>query len=154
MPKKPASGLLHDKALSSRTLADLKVTGISKPLNVHNKRLVDQATERSSATAKLEDEIDKHQRSLNEVAQSPSFIALQTRTSAVSTIPISSPIALGLIARETRKSMKLSQQEFADFAGVGRRFISEFERGKSSLEFGLVLKVCEAAGITILAKRK
>ncbi|MGB5092384.1 MAG: helix-turn-helix transcriptional regulator [Parvibaculum sp.] len=61
---------------------------------------------------------------------------------------------LGKMIREKRKALKLSQQEFADISGVGRRFISELERGKPSLEFGLVLQVCEAAGIEILAKPK
>ena len=229
MSKKPTNlDPFHDKALANRTLGDLRVTGISNPLNELNKhqrlidqvagrssvtarmedeinkhqrlidqvtgrssvtarmedeinkhqRLIDQVTGRSSVTARMEDEINKHQRlidqvagrssvtarmedefnehqrSLNKITQSPSFIAQRTRTSAVSPTLVSSPKALGLIVRETRKRMKMSQQEFADLAGVGRRFVSELERGKASLEFGLVLQVCEAAGIDILAKRK
>jgi y4mF family transcriptional regulator len=50
--------------------------------------------------------------------------------------------------------MRLSQQQFADLAGVGRRFISELENGKPTLELGLVLQVCKAAGIDVVAKRR
>lgn len=67
---------------------------------------------------------------------------------------INKPETLGDIIHATRKRMKLSQQKFADLTGVGRRFISELENGKPTLEFGLVLQVCEAAGIDILARRK
>jgi HTH-type transcriptional regulator/antitoxin HipB len=61
---------------------------------------------------------------------------------------------LGMLVREARKAMRLTQQEFADLAGVGRRFVSELEGGKASLEFGKVLGVCKAAGIDLLARRR
>ncbi|WP_416068633.1 helix-turn-helix transcriptional regulator (plasmid) [Rhizobium sp. YTUHZ045] len=59
---------------------------------------------------------------------------------------------LGHIVRKAREARKLSQQEFADLAGVGRRFISELENGKATLEFQKVLKVAHAAGISIFAE--
>ncbi|THK36770.1 transcriptional regulator [Ensifer sp. MPMI2T] len=59
---------------------------------------------------------------------------------------------LGHLVRKAREARKLSQQEFADLAGVGRRFISELENGKATLEFQKVLKVAHAAGISILAQ--
>ena len=58
---------------------------------------------------------------------------------------------VGTHVREARKAMKLSQQSFADLAGVGRRFVSELESGKGSVEFERVLKVCQAAGVDIFA---
>ena len=61
---------------------------------------------------------------------------------------------MGRLVRTARQSMRLSQQQFADLAGVGRRFVSELENGKATLEFGLVLQVCSAAGIDINAKRR
>lgn len=68
--------------------------------------------------------------------------------------PILSTADLGPVIRSAREAMGLSQQRFADLAGVGRRFISELENGKASLEFDRVLQVCRAAGIDILAKRR
>ncbi|WP_205837108.1 helix-turn-helix domain-containing protein [Neorhizobium sp. T6_25] len=37
---------------------------------------------------------------------------------------------LGRMVRHARKERRLSQQTFADLAGVGRRFVSEFETAK------------------------
>ncbi len=51
---------------------------------------------------------------------------------------------IGQFVRERRKAAKLSQQELAEVAGVGQRFISELERGKSTVrlsEVGTVLAV-------------
>lgn len=56
------------------------------------------------------------------------------------------------LIRKARKAMKMNQQEFADAAGVGRRFLSELENGKPSLEFDKVLACALAAGIDIMAK--
>lgn len=56
---------------------------------------------------------------------------------------------IGRRVREARKSMGMTQQRFADLAGVGRRFLVELEQGKSSLEIGRVLAVCQAAGLKL-----
>ena len=53
---------------------------------------------------------------------------------------------------KARKRMKMNQQQFADAAGVGRRFLSELENGKPSLEFDKVIACALAAGIDIFAK--
>lgn len=63
--------------------------------------------------------------------------------------PVNSANDVGERVREARKAMGLSQQAFADLAGVGRRFVSELEGGKATLEFERVLKVCQAAGIVV-----
>ncbi|MFC0804525.1 MULTISPECIES: helix-turn-helix transcriptional regulator [Sinorhizobium] len=65
---------------------------------------------------------------------------------------IAIPGDLGRIVREAREARNLSQQDFADLAGVGRRFLSELENGKATLEFQKVLKVAHAAGISIFAQ--
>lgn len=65
---------------------------------------------------------------------------------------IKSPQDLGLIMRARRKEQKFSQQEFADFCGVGRRFVSECESGKPRLEFGKLLQVLHGLGIDLVAK--
>jgi len=67
---------------------------------------------------------------------------------------IASPADLGRLVRKVRESRRLSQQEFADLAGVGRRFLSELENGKPTLELGKVLKVANAAGIALLARER
>jgi len=67
---------------------------------------------------------------------------------------IASPADLGRLVRKVRESRRLSQQEFADLAGVGRRFLSELENGKPTLELGKVLKVANAAGISLFARER
>ncbi len=59
---------------------------------------------------------------------------------------------LGNMVRRLRERRKLSQQEFADLAGVGRRFLSELENGKPTLEFAKVIQVARAAGISLIAR--
>lgn len=56
---------------------------------------------------------------------------------------------LGRVIRDKRKAMGLTQQQFADITGVGRRFISELESGKPTLEIGRVLKVCQSVGVEL-----
>ena len=67
---------------------------------------------------------------------------------------IRSVFDLGQAVRIARKEMGMNQQEFAGLAGVGRRFISELERGKATLEIDRVVKVCNAAGIDLLASSR
>lgn len=73
-------------------------------------------------------------------------------TSELSNIEVNSPEDLGLLLRKARERRNQSQQSFADLAGVGRRFVSELENGKATLELGKVLKVMRAAGISIFAR--
>ena len=63
--------------------------------------------------------------------------------------PLQSTSDVGALVREARKRMKFSQQQLADFAGVGRRFISELESGKPTLEFNRVARVCAACGVEL-----
>ena len=60
-------------------------------------------------------------------------------------------LALGDVVRHARRRQGLSQAEVASEAGTGRRFISDLEAGKPTLEFERLLKVCHALGITLLA---
>lgn len=73
-------------------------------------------------------------------------------TSELPGIEIKSPEDLGLLIRKARERRDQSQQNFADLAGVGRRFVSELENGKATLELGKVLKVMRAAGLSIFAR--
>ncbi|OZA17669.1 MAG: hypothetical protein B7X90_14215 [Novosphingobium sp. 17-62-19] len=61
---------------------------------------------------------------------------------------------LGRMVRDVRKAMKMNQAEFAAHAGVGRRFVSELEGGKPSLEFDKVLACASAAGVDLFAKKR
>lgn len=68
--------------------------------------------------------------------------------------PLTSAAELGQMIRRARKAMKLNQAQFAAQAGVGRRFLSELEGGKPSLEFDKVLACAAAAGIDLLARAR
>jgi y4mF family transcriptional regulator len=61
---------------------------------------------------------------------------------------------IGTLVRSYRKVARMSQQELADLAGVGRRFLSELENGKATVAFGLVIKVTSALGIDLVTRRR
>jgi y4mF family transcriptional regulator len=79
-------------------------------------------------------------------------VALADKVSA--SLSIKSPADFGLMVKNARKGQGLSQQQFADLVGVGRRFVSECEAGKPRLEFAKVLQVAAAAGIDIFAIKR
>ncbi|WP_312084265.1 helix-turn-helix transcriptional regulator [Brevundimonas sp.] len=60
--------------------------------------------------------------------------------------------ALGDIVRIRRQMLRFSQKELADRAGVGRRFVSDLEAGKATLELGKALAVCQALRIALIAE--
>lgn len=59
---------------------------------------------------------------------------------------------LGFLIRNARKKLRMSQSTFAAHAGVGRRFLSELESGKASLEFDKVVACATAAGLDLFAQ--
>jgi y4mF family transcriptional regulator len=65
---------------------------------------------------------------------------------------IASTFTLGGMIRNAREKRGLSQQKLAEKANVGRRFVSEVENGKATLEFEKVLKVAAAAGVRLTAR--
>lgn len=62
--------------------------------------------------------------------------------------------SLGAVVRTARHVAGFSQQDFADLAGVGRRFVSELENGKPTLELGKVIACCKALGIDLVARAR
>jgi HTH-type transcriptional regulator / antitoxin HipB len=68
--------------------------------------------------------------------------------------PIESAQDIGPLVRAAREAQNMTQQSFADLAGVGRRFVSELENGKATLEFDKVLQVARAAGIDLTARKR
>ena len=67
-------------------------------------------------------------------------------------IPIRTVGYFGTVVKAVRQRRGLTQQQLADAAGVGRRFLSELENGKPTLEFDKVLKTAIAVGIDLLAR--
>ena len=51
--------------------------------------------------------------------------------------------------RGRRLDLGLTQSELANDSGISRKWISEFEAGKARAEFGLVMRVIEALGLTL-----
>ncbi len=53
---------------------------------------------------------------------------------------------IGAFVRERRRAAKLTQQELAEIAGVGTRFVSELERGKATVRLAEVDSVLRIFG--------
>ena len=56
---------------------------------------------------------------------------------------------LGAFVKDKRKSVKLTQPELAEKAGVGLRFIRELEQGKESLRLDKVNQVLQLFGYAV-----
>jgi len=64
---------------------------------------------------------------------------------------IKDTLELGTLIRQRRKAMGLTQLDAAGLCGVGERFLSELERGKSSASLGKALQVLHRLGFTVSA---
>ncbi len=56
---------------------------------------------------------------------------------------------LGRLVRARRRRFGLRQAELAALSGVGNRFLSDLENGKSTIEFGRALKVLNTLGLVL-----
>lgn len=56
---------------------------------------------------------------------------------------------LAAAVRGRRKDLGISQAELARRAGVSRKWIYEFEAGKPTAEFGLLLRVLDELGLEL-----
>ena len=61
---------------------------------------------------------------------------------------------IGLLIKEKRKKINMTQKEAASIAGVGVRFLSELENGKPTLEIDKVPNVARIFGIDIEANNR
>lgn len=61
---------------------------------------------------------------------------------------------IGALARAHRKKIKLAQVQIAGLSNTGTRFLSEFERGKSTVGMGKVLKVLQTLGLEIVVRER
>ena len=55
----------------------------------------------------------------------------------------------GALVRDQRKGLGWSQEELAERVGVSRLWIGNFEKGKETVEFGLVLRTFRALGLAM-----
>ncbi len=62
---------------------------------------------------------------------------------------IRSPEEIGAVVRARRETLRLGLRQAAPAAGVGPRFLSEFERGKPSVELGKVIATLHALGLQL-----
>ncbi|MBI2119849.1 MAG: helix-turn-helix transcriptional regulator [Elusimicrobia bacterium] len=67
---------------------------------------------------------------------------------------IKEPKEIGILIRQIRKKNDLKQAEAAAICGVGTRFLSDLENGKSSLHLGKTLQVLKTFGLVVLIKKK
>ena len=54
---------------------------------------------------------------------------------------------IGELVRISRKKQGATQADFASLCGVGVRFISELENGKSTVQIGKLLQVLKCLGL-------
>jgi len=69
-------------------------------------------------------------------------------------VPIRTPLDLGLAIREQRTRLRLGQRELARRVGVSRQWIVEVEKGKPRAEVGLVLRTLAALGLDLRAAQR
>ncbi len=59
---------------------------------------------------------------------------------------------LGRIARAHRKQQKHTLQDVSDLGHLSPRFLSEFERGKSTAEIGKVIRALNTIGLEVVVQ--
>jgi len=71
-----------------------------------------------------------------------------------SSTKINDPEELGQYIFKERKNLKLTQKEISEFSDVGRKFVLELEKGKSTAQIGKIFEVLNALGLELhLIKR-
>ena len=65
--------------------------------------------------------------------------------------PIRSVQDLGLVLRAVRKSSGVRQDDLAATVGVSKQFTADVERGKPTVQLGLVLRLLREMGIVLSA---
>jgi HTH-type transcriptional regulator / antitoxin HipB len=61
---------------------------------------------------------------------------------------------LGKVIRAKRKSLGMTQERAAGLSGVGVRFLSELERGKTTAAAGKVFQVAKKLGLELYVEPK
>ncbi len=58
-------------------------------------------------------------------------------------------IRFGLTVRRYRERQGLSQEAFADLAGIHRTYVSSIERGKVQVSIGIAQKLADTLGVPL-----
>jgi y4mF family transcriptional regulator len=67
---------------------------------------------------------------------------------------INNPKELGEYILRERKKLKLTQKEISDFTDVGRKFVLDLEKGKTTAQIGKIFEVLNGLGLELhLIKR-
>lgn len=61
--------------------------------------------------------------------------------------PVRTPAALGHVLRANRKAQGLTLEQLSGLSGLGVRFLSELERGKTTAELGKAMEVASLLGL-------
>ncbi len=62
---------------------------------------------------------------------------------------VANPKDIDQLIRHRRKEAGLTLKDAAGMAGVGVRFLSELERGKTTLQIGLAIEVLQLFGLEL-----
>lgn len=123
-------------------------------------RLRPFAAIRTISPDKLDEDRDQAPKNRHSPSSLPSVAPKPTASQGTPPTVVNEPraittvLALGDVVRHARRRRGLSQAELALAAGTGRRFISDLEAGKPTLEFERLLKVCHSLGITLFASER
>ncbi len=158
---RPHVVLKPDKPVDSSKSAQrvIKYANPSSALRQHVAQALESTTPKSDAGLRLRAPTSSITAATTRTRRAPTVVTLpQTPAAPVpTTVQLGGPTALGTpadlggIVRRARIDRGLTQGQLAALAGTGRRFISELEAGKTTLEFGRMLAVCYALGVRLLA---
>lgn len=65
--------------------------------------------------------------------------------------PLASIIDLGVIIRDRRRALKITQTDLSEMSGIDQANISRIEAGSAGATFETLLRICQPLGIDILA---
>lgn len=108
--------------------------------------------EMASALAAVSEQYETLRPQVTALAAMPAYVPTRPQTTAPSVTRgsrVSTAEELGARIRQRRQALGMTQQDVADAAGTGRRFVSELEAGKPTLEIGKILDVCQAIGLDL-----
>lgn len=67
---------------------------------------------------------------------------------------VTKPEDVGALIRQRRKMAGLTLHQAAGLAGVGVRFLSELERGKRTIQFGMAIDILQLFGFEVFVRAK